>query len=621
MNRSSNALNLRQLLTLSVALSSVFLLFGCNDEVRVFSPCDDVVCGDNASCDRTTGACECDAGFEMYDGVCEAARCKSDQECDDGVACNGAETCDVNTGQCQDGTPVTCDENALCEEPSGDCVCAALHVDLGEGCEPMACEEDIDCDDSLVCNGAETCNQDLGQCQAGTPIDCGQDGTCEEPDGICACPPLQADEGSGCEPISCQQDADCDDALACNGAEVCDRDLGICAAGNPVRCGEYERCEESADGNICVVDAPQGTSACMLIGTTDWGATGSLAVMDLETGDIRDDITTYAQDSAIRVVDQEVYILERHLYDAVLKLDQRNNYETVWNFSVATDDAPVPNPHDLVRHGDYFFLALYNEGVILRANVNPNASDPTSFLGATPYTRRIEPPSWDGAVAELTALRVEGDILYGLTQGLDDGWACGSPENKGRVWAFNLPDLTDANVFEGDKNYLDLAHCNPGGWVPMPDGRLLIHSLGGYRSIHGEQDDGGLQIFDIVKRKAGPVVATESTAHDNDIFSIVRVGLKYFAILAGSDFDDLGVHEVHPTADDSMWSFDAQSFYNGYAWTIFGFDDTLYIAERSPASEALYRYGIEDKTAQGPAIETVYAPETMQVFYREGGCW
>lgn len=557
MSRSSTTQSLLRLLTTSLTLSCVFFLYGCGDEVQVSSPCDDVVCGDNAFCADETGTCECDAGLEMHEGVCAPPHCTSDQECDDGIACNGAEQCDSNTGACRPGTDITCGENGVCEEPSGECVC----------------------------------------------------------------PPLYIDDGSGCVPKACQEDADCDDDLACNGVEACDQELQQCVAGNPVHCGQYERCEESLDGNICTVDVPEGHSACMLIGTTDWAAVGALAVMDLETGEIEDNITTYAQDSAIRVVDEDVYVLERHMYNAVLKLDQRDDYKALWNMSVATDEAPNPNPHDIVRHGAHVFIALYNEGVILRANPTPTVSDPTSFLGAEPYMRRIDPPQWDGAVAELTALRVEGDILYGLTQGLDDAWSCGSAENTGRIWAFHLPDLTDAYVFEGDKNYLNLAHCNPGGWVPMPDGRLLIHSLGGYRSYQGTEDDGGLQIFDSAKRALGPVVASETTAHDNDILSIVRVGLQYFAILAGTDFNDLGVHEVYPTADDSTWSVDTQAFYNGYAWALFGFEDTLYIAERSPASEALYAYDVDDKTPQGSAIETTYAPESMRIFYREGGCW
>lgn len=44
----------------------------------------------------------------------------------------------------------------------------------------QTCAVHADCDDSLFCNGAETCNQTLGVCQPGTPPNCG--GECEHCD-------------------------------------------------------------------------------------------------------------------------------------------------------------------------------------------------------------------------------------------------------------------------------------------------------------------------------------------------------------------------------------------------------------------------------------------------------
>jgi len=47
-------------------------------------------------------------------------------------------------------------------------------VDFGNhfgSCE-VECTTDLDCDDGLWCNGAEICNLDTNECQAGTPVDC-----------------------------------------------------------------------------------------------------------------------------------------------------------------------------------------------------------------------------------------------------------------------------------------------------------------------------------------------------------------------------------------------------------------------------------------------------------------
>lgn len=71
--------------------------------------------------------------------------CTSNADCDDSNVCNGAETCDPATGQCQAGTAISCD-------------------------------------DGLYCNGIETCSTTAG-CQLGTDPCSGQ--TCDETTDSC----------------------------------------------------------------------------------------------------------------------------------------------------------------------------------------------------------------------------------------------------------------------------------------------------------------------------------------------------------------------------------------------------------------------------------------------------
>ena len=62
-------------------------------------------------------------GFETA-GPDACVDCVADTDCEDGVACNGAETCNVGTGMCSAGTAVTCAgqcETGTCLEPSGAC--------------------------------------------------------------------------------------------------------------------------------------------------------------------------------------------------------------------------------------------------------------------------------------------------------------------------------------------------------------------------------------------------------------------------------------------------------------------------------------------------------------------
>ncbi|MBN1514660.1 MAG: calcium-binding protein [Phycisphaerae bacterium] len=88
--------------------------------------------------------------------------CNSDENCDDGLFCNGAETCNTETRQCVAGTP-PCDA-ALCVEEDDTC---------------MECLEDSDCaDDDLFCTGDPVCSES-GTCGFGDDP-CEEGETCNE---------------------------------------------------------------------------------------------------------------------------------------------------------------------------------------------------------------------------------------------------------------------------------------------------------------------------------------------------------------------------------------------------------------------------------------------------------
>jgi len=120
-----------------------------------------------------------------------AASCTVDGDCDDGLFCNGVETCVASV--CQPGTPVVCD-------------------------------------DGLFCNGVDTCNEATDSCDPGTPPTC--------------------DDGVGCTDDSCNEGtASCDnvpndgfcpdDGVFCNGTEFCDAVLDCSSTGDPCLAGEF----------------------------------------------------------------------------------------------------------------------------------------------------------------------------------------------------------------------------------------------------------------------------------------------------------------------------------------------------------------------------------------------
>jgi hypothetical protein len=343
--------------------------------------CDDgLFCNGAETCDALLG-CQAGTPPSLDDGVaCTVGSCDeatdtivqtpSDALCDDGLFCNGAETCDALLG-CQAGTPPSledgvactvgsCDEatdtivqtpsNALCDDGlfcNGAETCDAVlgcqpgnapGLDDGVACTIDTCDEstgavvhtpsDALCDDGLFCNGAETCNPLLG-CQAGTPpsledgVACTV-GSCDEAtdtivhtpsnalcddglfcNGAETCNPLlgcqagtppSLEDGVACTVGSCDEATDtivqtpthalCDDGNLCNGAETCDAVLG-CQAGTPVAngttCNDGQFCtiNDACQNGVCQSGGPRScaaeTTACT-VGLCDEVADRCVAV-------------------------------------------------------------------------------------------------------------------------------------------------------------------------------------------------------------------------------------------------------------------------------------------------------------------------------------------------------
>ncbi len=112
-----------------------------------------------------------------------------DAGCNDGLACNGLETCDGTTGACVAGTPPDCTAAA---DQCNSGACAEPGV-----CVPVARADSTPCDSGDACSAPDQCAQ--GACIAGGGGDRDGDGICDLDDD---CPadadPSQADlDGDG----------------------------------------------------------------------------------------------------------------------------------------------------------------------------------------------------------------------------------------------------------------------------------------------------------------------------------------------------------------------------------------------------------------------------------------
>ena len=305
------------------------------DRIDCGGPCPACECTSDGACSDGTfcnGTETCDAHGECQSGsdpctgqYCDegsdqCVECLNDGHCNDGLYCNGAETC--SGGSCQAGTAIDCNDGVgctddSCNEGTDSCdhapnngVCDnGLYCDGVETCDPVAdcqpgtaidcndgvactvdsCNEGTDscanlpddglCADGQFCNGAETCDAELG-CQAGSDpcpgqicdedgdqcLDCVGDGDCDDGEfcngaetceaGTCQpgsdpCPGQACDEGSDtC--VDCLGDGDCDDGEFCNGAETCE--AGTCQPGSDPCPGQFCR-EDSDDCADCLEDA------------------------------------------------------------------------------------------------------------------------------------------------------------------------------------------------------------------------------------------------------------------------------------------------------------------------------------------------------------------------------
>lgn len=132
--------------------------------------------------------------------------CVSHADCDDGVFCNGVESCNLGTN--------TCVALSSCPPSFPPTVCN----EATDSCDPVECISDFDCDDDVFCNGVESCDLGTNTCVA-----------------LSSCPPsipptVCNEATDSCDPVDCISDFDCDDGVFCNGVESCNLDTNTCVA-------------------------------------------------------------------------------------------------------------------------------------------------------------------------------------------------------------------------------------------------------------------------------------------------------------------------------------------------------------------------------------------------------
>ncbi|MBI4518339.1 MAG: right-handed parallel beta-helix repeat-containing protein [Deltaproteobacteria bacterium] len=179
--------------------------------------------------------------------------CDTDNDCDDGLACTGTETCDpldplAGPDGCVAGTAVDCDDSIscttdTCNEPTGTCTNTEVNAacDDGIGCTTDTCSDvsgcdnapnDAACDDGVGCTD-DTCSVIIG-CVNAT-----NDGNCDDAD---VCTDNVCDATLDCQyPFNSDP---CDDGVNCTVNDTCDG-AGTCAGTtDDSLCDDSELCTD-----------------------------------------------------------------------------------------------------------------------------------------------------------------------------------------------------------------------------------------------------------------------------------------------------------------------------------------------------------------------------------------
>ena len=218
-----------------------------------------VDCSDGNEC--TTDSCHPNSGCRHEENA---------NECDDGVYCNGFDSC--GGGACSRHTGSPCAETEGCNEVDDQCIDCRTSTDCEDGnvCTDDLCDSNTgcvfvanatECDDELYCNGTERCADGVCSVHRGAP--CGVNTPCDENARRCVecadaddCDDLNECTDDACGPANqCAHTPNalaCDDGVYCNGSDVCQD--GLCAAHEGSPCRGDSVCAEAARACVCVGD-------------------------------------------------------------------------------------------------------------------------------------------------------------------------------------------------------------------------------------------------------------------------------------------------------------------------------------------------------------------------------
>ncbi|MEC8025234.1 MAG: cohesin domain-containing protein, partial [Myxococcota bacterium] len=381
----------------------------CQGE-RTDATCNSNRCGsttvnDDSACNDTVQAKECTA-LGCADRFCnglsaqiepQCCSCVDDSSCNNGLACDGVETCDSILG-CQPGTPVAKSDGIACTVDT----CVEPNDPSGTPTILNTPDNSL-CDDGLVCNGAETCDAVLG-CKIGTAVvvDDGigcTDDSCVEPSGAVSNVPNNSncDDGLTCTTGTCSPSADCQQTISsgtCLIGGVCYADgavnpasgCEVCQSGTDqsawsVTPGSVEICNNIDDDCDTLIDENLDTACIISCNGVDYSG---LEICD--GGTVQPCSAILPQEVCNNGIDDDC--------DTVTDEADCTNVGAVGQsgakvtFSISSNQASnvVTDNGDGTYSQEYFGMANPNTSGMSFATVNPSSPNAPWAIGALPAT-------------------------------------------------------------------------------------------------------------------------------------------------------------------------------------------------------------------------------------------
>jgi hypothetical protein len=356
---------------------------------------------------------------------------------------------------------------------------------------------------------------------------------------------------------------------------------------------------------------PEGSGALLAVAASEFGSTGSFALIDAQSLDSTTNIATLHHDTLLRADGSTLYAIAREGEDGdnIRRIDLANGATTVWQYSVGRGS----NPWDLAVIGEgRGVVARYGQGDLVEVDLD--ADSPEAFVVGEPIV--LDASMERDGRAEPSGLLVDDERVYVMVQGLDEYPWCTS-SGRSRIVAFRRDTLALDEQWATDGT-LVLRMCNVGTWAFDASGRLLIGFAGNSRVLGAElgrpagEDDGGLELVDLAAGTSLGRVATEVDFGGRDLidFAISSGDGGVWLVLADANFA-VGVHRWNAVSGDSEAIGDAVWLADG-VFDIEAFESRLWIADRTPGSEGVVILDDRDGSWIAGPVSTGHAPFDLE---------